>query len=221
MSIKYISKNKDGIWKMSTTKVGKPVKSFAHPKEAITYALSFKNTDSILIKGERGWTELSGWDEHDSYGTRKIANSVLMKKTNSKTTTVKKPASKTVVTKKPKAKKVKVEKPKKVKKEKAKKLKDKKHKYDKQKVKTIYIEKPVTKTVYVEKPVVVEKIVEKIVEKPVVKTVVVKKPGKTVVVKKPAKIARIRNSRIKWPLLFLFILAAISAGFVIYWFLYR
>lgn len=62
MSIKYISKNKDGLWKIATTKTGKAIKTFETQKEAIAYAGTIKSTESILIKRESGWTVATGWD---------------------------------------------------------------------------------------------------------------------------------------------------------------
>lgn len=62
MAIKYISKNKEGVWKVSVTKTGKAIKTFETQKEAIAYAGTIKNTESILIKRETGWQLATGWD---------------------------------------------------------------------------------------------------------------------------------------------------------------
>lgn len=62
MAIKYISKNKDGLWKIATSKTGKAIKTFETQKEAIAYAGTIKSTESILIKRESGWTVATGWD---------------------------------------------------------------------------------------------------------------------------------------------------------------
>lgn len=62
MAIKYISKNKDDVWKVSTTKTGKAIKTFKTQKEAIAYAGTIQNTESILIKRESGWAQATGWD---------------------------------------------------------------------------------------------------------------------------------------------------------------
>lgn len=62
MAIKYISKNKDGLWKIATTKTGKAIKTFNTQKEAIAYAGTIKSTESIMIKRESGWTVATGWD---------------------------------------------------------------------------------------------------------------------------------------------------------------
>lgn len=63
MAIKYVSQNKEGLWKVSTTKTGKAIKTFNTQKEAIAYAGTIKSTESILIKRASGWTPASAWDQ--------------------------------------------------------------------------------------------------------------------------------------------------------------
>lgn len=63
MAIKYISQNKDGEWKISTSKTGKAIKNFPTQKEAIAYAATIKDTESIMIKRSSGWTLASSWDQ--------------------------------------------------------------------------------------------------------------------------------------------------------------
>lgn len=139
MAIKYISKNKDGIWKISTTKTGKAIKTFNTQKEAIAFAGTIKSTESILIKRENGWSVATGWDLNVATSAKKVAK-------NSKA------QGKSVSQAKAKA-------------------------------------------------------VAKVTETPVeLKKVETKKKGK---------------SYIKWILLYLFLVAAGTAGFLIYWFLYR
>lgn len=63
MAIKYISQNKKGDWKVSTTKTGKAVKNLPTQKEAIAYAATIKDTDAIMIKRASGWALASSWDQ--------------------------------------------------------------------------------------------------------------------------------------------------------------
>lgn len=63
MAIKYVSKNKDGKWKVSATKTGSAVKVYPTQKEAIIYAAAMNDVDAIMVKRDSGWTLDSSWNQ--------------------------------------------------------------------------------------------------------------------------------------------------------------
>lgn len=176
MAIKYISKNKDGVWKVSVSKMGKAIKTFETQKEAIAYAGTIKNTESILIKRESGWQQATGWDLNVANEAKAVEEKHTAKgksKKEAKAHAVAKATDKPVETSsKPEAAKAEIK----------------------------------TETVKLE-------------TKEEAKTE--NKQKSSAAKKTKAHMKKHKKSYIGWTLFYLFLIGAVAAGILIYWFCYK